>query len=65
MACCQGWITHDITCSQYGQPKESAKAPIDLLDAAEAHVRATMPDGDARNRALDLLDIARGEVPCD
>ena len=65
MACCQGWITHDITCSQYGRPKESAKSPIDLLDAAELHVRATMPDGDARNRALDLLDIARGEVPCD
>ena len=62
MACCQGWITHDITCSQYGRPKESAKSPIDLLDAAELHVRATMPDGDARNRALDLLDIARGDV---
>ena len=64
MTCCQGWITHDITCSQYGRPKESAKSPTDLLDAAEAHVR-TMAANDARDRALDLLDIARGEVaPC-
>ena len=61
MACCQGWITHDITCSQYGQPKESAKSPIDLLDAAEAHVR-TMAACAARDRALELLSIAMGEV---
>ena len=39
--------------------------PLDVLDAAEVQVRATMADGDARNRSLDLLDIARGEVTCD
>lgn len=37
---------------------------LDLLDSAEAYLRDTMPQGEARNRALDLLDIGRGEL-CD
>jgi DNA-binding protein len=34
---------------------------LDLLDHIEDHIHA-MPRGEAKNRALDLIDIARSEV---
>ena len=55
---------HISKCGAYARAI-APSSPVDVLDAAEVQVRATMADGDARNRALDLLDIARGEVPCD
>ncbi len=41
-----------------------AASPIDLLDAAKSHVR-TMAACAARDRALELLSIAMGEVLAD